>query len=68
MQGDPRIGIELPLRMLVWRQADEVLLGYCDPRELSNVYDVAGRESTLDQMATLLADLAAEAAGLARGA
>ncbi len=63
MQSDPRIGIELPLRMLVWQEADDVLLGYRDPRELSHVYDVVGSESTLEQMATLLDDLAGEAAG-----
>jgi uncharacterized protein (DUF302 family) len=63
MQSDPRIGIELPLRMLVWQEADDVLLGYRDPRELSNVYDVVGREATLEQMATLLDDLATEVAG-----
>jgi uncharacterized protein (DUF302 family) len=68
MQSDPRIGIELPLRMLVWQEADEVLLGYRDPRELSNVYDVIGREVTLEQMATLLDDLATEGAGAPHGA
>jgi uncharacterized protein (DUF302 family) len=63
MQHDPRIGIELPLRMLVWRQGEEVLLGHNDPRELSGSYGVAGDSSTLEQMATLLDALAGEAAG-----
>ncbi len=63
MQSDPRIGIELPLRMLVWRRGGEVLLGYLDPRELSGSYDVAGNASTLEQMAKLLEGLAGEAAG-----
>jgi uncharacterized protein (DUF302 family) len=63
MQSDPRIGIELPLRILVWADAEGVLLGYRDPRELAADYDVAQHESTLEQMATLLAELAAEAAG-----
>jgi uncharacterized protein (DUF302 family) len=61
MQSDRRIGIELPLRMLVWRQGEEVLLGYLDPRELSSTYDVAVHQSTLEQMARLLEELAAEA-------
>jgi uncharacterized protein (DUF302 family) len=64
MQSDPRIGIELPLRMLVWRRGDEVLLGYLDPRELSTSYDVAENASTLEQMAKLLEGLAGEAAGI----
>jgi uncharacterized protein (DUF302 family) len=62
MQADPRIGIELPLRMLVWREGEEVLLGYRDPRELSGTYDVGSAQSTLEQMARLLDELASEAA------
>jgi uncharacterized protein (DUF302 family) len=63
MRSDPRIGIELPLRMLVWADAEGVLLGYRDPRELAADYDAAQHESTLEQMATLLAELSGEAAG-----
>ncbi len=62
MQQDPRIGLELPLRMLVWANGDGATLGYNDPRELSASYDV-GRSATLDAMSSLLADLAREAAG-----
>jgi uncharacterized protein (DUF302 family) len=63
MQSDPRIGIELPLRMLVWRDGQDALIAYRDPRELSADYDVERAESTLEQMATLLDALATEAAG-----
>jgi uncharacterized protein (DUF302 family) len=63
MRTDPRIGIELPLRILVWADAEGVSLGYRDPRELAAEYDSAGHESTLEQMATLLAELSSEAAG-----
>jgi uncharacterized protein (DUF302 family) len=63
MQDDRRIGIELPLRMLLWRQGEDVLLGYNDPRELTETYQVTGHQATLEQMASLLAALAAEAAG-----
>jgi uncharacterized protein (DUF302 family) len=63
MQSDPRIGIQLPLRILVWADAEGVLLGYRDPREFAADYDVAQHESTLEQMATLLAELSGEAAG-----
>jgi uncharacterized protein (DUF302 family) len=62
MQSDARIGIELPLRMLVWRNGEDVLLGHQDPRELRGSYDVASEEATLEQMATLLEALAGEAA------
>jgi uncharacterized protein (DUF302 family) len=63
MQSDPRIGVELPLRMVVWADAEGVLLGYRDPRALAAGYDVAEHEGTLEQMAALLAELAREAAG-----
>jgi uncharacterized protein (DUF302 family) len=62
MQSDRRIGIELPLRMLLWREGDDVSLAHRDPRELSGEYDVAPHQSTLEQMAALLEELAAEAA------
>jgi uncharacterized protein (DUF302 family) len=65
MQDDPRIGIELPLRMLVWREGEQVLLGHNDPRALSSEYAVAAHAQTLEQMAALLDALAAEAAGSA---
>jgi uncharacterized protein (DUF302 family) len=63
MQRDPQIGIELPLRILVWRAEAGVSLGYRDPREWSDTYDVALHSSTLDRMAALLDELTADAAG-----
>jgi uncharacterized protein (DUF302 family) len=63
MQSDRRIGIELPLRMLVWQDGEDVQLAYSDPRELTSGYDVTAHRPILEQMATLLAELAAEAAG-----
>src|SRR5262245_10813678 len=35
MQADPRVGIELPLRMLIWQDPDGTHVGYLDPRELA---------------------------------
>jgi uncharacterized protein (DUF302 family) len=63
MLADPRIGIELPLRMVVWRDGDRTLLGHRDPRELADEYEVGAHRPALDGMATRLGDLAAEAAG-----
>jgi uncharacterized protein (DUF302 family) len=61
MQSDRRIGIELPLRLLVWRDGAAVNLAYRDPRDLSGAYEVAEHQATLEQMATLLEQLATEA-------
>jgi uncharacterized protein (DUF302 family) len=63
MQADRRIGLELPLRMLVWREGADVHVGYADPHDLARDYDVTGHDATLEQMSGLLAELAAEAAG-----
>ena len=58
MQDDPRIGIELPLRMLVWADDQGVAVGYEDPRELAGRFAVSAHAPTLDAMAQLLAALA----------
>jgi uncharacterized protein (DUF302 family) len=62
MQADPRIGIELPLRVLVWDEGETVLVGYNDPQDLATSYEVSAHGSTLGAMSSLLADLAREAA------
>jgi uncharacterized protein (DUF302 family) len=61
MASDREIGIELPLRILVWRDGSDVLLAYSDPRDLADEYDVAEHRSTLEQMAKLLEQLTSEA-------
>lgn len=66
MQRDPRVGIELPLRMLVWEEGEGVFLGYRDPKELAREYQVVDHQTILDAMAGLLAELASEAAGTPR--
>jgi uncharacterized protein (DUF302 family) len=63
MQHDPRVGIELPLRMLVWDSGDAAMVGYDDPRDLAGSYDLDGQAATLEAMASLLADLARDATG-----
>jgi uncharacterized protein (DUF302 family) len=64
MQEDPRIGIELPLRMLVWMREEAAVVGYNDPRNLARSYDINPQAAaTLDAMSSLLADIANEVAG-----
>lgn len=62
MQSDRSVGIELPLRILVWRVGERTLLGYHDPRELSDTYALAEHSAVLEQMASLLEQLVLEAA------
>jgi uncharacterized protein (DUF302 family) len=62
MVSDPRVGIELPLRILVWASDEGTRLGYRDPRALRQAYEVSGHEQRLENMHTLLAELAQVAA------
>jgi uncharacterized protein (DUF302 family) len=61
MRRDPKVGYELPLRILLWQVGDRALLGYRDPKELADEYDLSEEGSILDRMATLLAEVVAEA-------
>ena len=64
MAADPRVGLDLPLRMLVWEEAPLLaFVGYHDPRELAGSYELAQQKETLDRMAELLESVSAEAAG-----
>jgi uncharacterized protein (DUF302 family) len=56
MADDPTVGLDLPLRILVYQRGDDVTLAYHDPRELG------GSAAVLDGMAALLSELVAEAA------
>ena len=63
MQADPRVGIELPLRMLICQDPDGTHAGYLDPQELADRYALDGHEQTLARQTAVLAKLAAAAAG-----
>ena len=62
MHADPRAGIELPLRMLIWQDEDGTHVGYLDPRELADRYALGGHQQTLERQSAVLAALAAAAA------
>jgi uncharacterized protein (DUF302 family) len=61
MQADPRVGFELPLRVVVWRQGGVTRIGYQAPESLAESYELADRTEVLRRMAALLADLTSEA-------
>jgi uncharacterized protein (DUF302 family) len=61
MLDDPRVGIELPLRILVWEDDQGTALAYRDPRELDGHYQLAEHHPTLEAMAGLLEGLSSEA-------
>jgi hypothetical protein len=47
----------------VWREDNVVRLGYNDPGELADAYDVEPHRAILDQMATLLDAVTTRATG-----
>jgi len=61
MQADPRVGLELPLRVVVWLRDGATYVGYEEPQGLGDAYDLTGLTETLGRMADLLARLVAEA-------
>ena len=61
MQADPRVGFELPLRVVVWSQDGVTRIGYASPEAFAERYDLAGRGEVLGRMTALLASLASEA-------
>ena len=63
MQADPRVGIELPLRMLIWQDPEGTHVRYLDPRELADRYALDGHQQTLERQSAVLTELAAAAAG-----
>jgi uncharacterized protein (DUF302 family) len=62
MQADPRVGLDLPLRILAWTDAGVTRVAYEDPRSLADRYRLAGQEPTLAKLDALLDQLRAEAA------
>lgn len=62
MQKDPAVGIELPLRVLVWDEGGTTKVGYEDPTALADGYRLDELQGRLERMRALLDELAADAA------
>jgi uncharacterized protein (DUF302 family) len=64
MQAVQTIGIDLPLKALVWQdEAGKTWLSYNDPHGLAERHDVRGVDAVLAAMTTGLRAIAAEATG-----
>jgi len=63
MQVDPQVGLDLPLRMLVWARGYRTAVGYRDPHRLDIDNAPASVRPVLDKMTGLLERLARAAAG-----
>jgi uncharacterized protein (DUF302 family) len=63
MRADPRAGIDLPLRMLVWSDGGTTAIAFRDPHELAVDHALGGHGVVLDRLRGLLDVLVAEATG-----
>ncbi|MEM1326930.1 MAG: DUF302 domain-containing protein [Bacteroidota bacterium] len=62
MQSDQRIGIDLPLKMLVWEDADgDVFVGYYNASTLTERYDIDDQEEVKNMVNMALNNLSAAA-------
>ncbi len=63
MQSNPRIGLELPLRVLAWEDGSgAVWLGYTAPADLAARHHISDRAEAVEKMTAVLDTLTTQAA------
>ncbi len=60
--ANPRIGLDLPLKVLVWDEGGKTMIAYTDPDVLKDRYNITGAEETFATMAGALGKLTDKAA------
>lgn len=64
MQADPRIGIDLPLKFLVWEdEQGQVMIAYNAPHFIAQRFNLQGQDARLDAITKTLNKLALAGAG-----
>jgi uncharacterized protein (DUF302 family) len=61
LEQDPTVGLELPLRILVWDDGGVTRVGYLDPKGLAREYRLDDRAVVLERIRTVLQALVDEA-------
>ncbi len=61
--ANPQIGLDLPLKVLVWDEGGKTMIGYTDPAALKDRYGVAGADKTFATISGALGKLTDKAAG-----
>ncbi|CUI16906.1 conserved hypothetical protein [Candidatus Protochlamydia naegleriophila] len=61
MQENPLIGLELPLRLLVWQNENNTNIAYVDPISLGSAYEIYSQAASLKKISGALAALVEEA-------
>ena len=59
MQECPAIGVELPLKIVIW-QGVQTFVGYRDPKLLLDEYELSDHRVIVEKMSLLMANLVAE--------
>ena len=60
--ANPQIGLDLPLKVLVWDEDGKTMIGYTDPIALKDRYGVTGADKTFATIAGALGKLTDKAA------
>lgn len=64
IQADPRMGIDLPVKFLIWKDGQEqVNITYNDPHFIANRVNLQGHDERLDAIANVFKKLASAGAG-----
>jgi len=61
MQADPRVAIELPLKILVWEEKGITNVAFQDPLRLMQTYQLGNQREILTNMRQVLDDITNEA-------
>jgi beta-galactosidase len=59
MQECPAVGVELPLRIVIWKE-EQTWVGYRDPKELLEQYDLTNHRGVVEKMSAFMAALVDE--------
>ncbi len=57
MQKDQSIGLDLPLRMLVYEQEGKTYLSYHDPKNLAETYELGEKTRVLNKMSQAMGSI-----------
>ena len=60
--ANPQIGLDLPLKVLVWDEGGKTMIGYTDPAALKDRYGVTGADKTFATITGALGKLTDKAA------
>lgn len=57
IQADPHVGIELPLKIIVFERNGRTMIGYTNPESYADKYDLQDQLETLKKMHVLLEEI-----------